>query len=181
MSRFLFRNFEKNSNSSNKRDSRNEALLVLSDFYLEWQEILNDYKILTRTPDTEENIYFETMQKEEMTNLLADAFYCFQKNDGEMLTEDIRKMVRELKQSNLPNYIEMLLPKIVVSFKRHMKEFVEYYGQIENVDFDKIITPDEARKMLENEIGVDRMDYEEISMKDGDFAEFNAFANQGVI
>ena len=150
---------------------------MLSDFYLEWQEILNDYKILTRTADTEENIYFETIQKDEMISLLADTFYCFQKNDGEMLTEDIRKMVKELKQSNLPNYTEMLLPKIVVTFKRHMKEFVEYYGQIENMNFDKIITSDEARKMLEDEIGVDRMDYEEVLMKDSDFTEINAFAN----
>lgn len=177
MGRFLFRSFRNNNILSNKRDSRNEALFTLADFYLEWQEILNDYKLLTRTPESEESVYFESVQREEMLGLLADAFYCFQKNDGEMLTEDIRKMVAELKRSNLPDYTEMLLPKIIECFKRHMRDFVGYYGRIEKMDTEQIITRDEAKKLLEDEIGIDRIDYEEVEMKDADFAEFNAFAN----
>lgn len=82
-------------------NDRRAGAEILADFYLEWQEKLDDYRKLSRMPETEENNYYFVEQREEMMKLLAQALVDFDFDDGEGYKGTVRKLAFEMK---MPEY-----------------------------------------------------------------------------
>ena len=174
MGRFLFRTIiEDNSHSLDR--TRREAIEILADFYLEWREKVDDFKKLTRFIETDESLYNDQAQMTVILDLLAESIVRYEENDGTGLISIIQEMVRELKTSDIPGYEDIYL-SVIACLKSHMKSFIGAYDRCGVALSEHPISYDEARHLLEAEIGLDGLEYEDFAEMDENFAEFGVFA-----
>ena len=183
MGRFLFRTIEKSTKNSKNNRERSEAVEILADFYLEWREKVDDYKQLTRFEETDESLFNDQSQSTIVLDLLTDSIVKYERNDGTGLISDIRDLVAELRNSDVPGYEDIYLP-IIATLRSHMKSFIDSYDRLGLSQIEHPVSTVEARHLLEEEIGLSGLeyeDYEECKTLEGaesaeDFAEFGVFA-----
>lgn len=177
MGRFLFRTIEKSTKNSKNNRERSEAVEILADFYLEWREKLDDYKKLTRFQESDESLFNDESQSTIILDLLTDSIVKYERNDGAGLISDIRGIVMELKNSDVPGYEDIYL-SIIATLRSHMKSFIDSYDRLGITQISNPVSAVEARHLLEEEIGLSGLEYEEYEEREEveDFAEFGAIA-----